>query len=450
MKLFICALTAREGICAASVDLIHKANFWGGKQIEKILSLALVLCILMLAGCGGGSQEAQQETPQDEGKPYKVTLILKNLVNPMWLAVKEGAEAAAAEYGVELTVLAPLKADSNEEQIRQVEDAITKQADAIVLIPSDSQGIIPAVEKANQAGIPVINVNTKVGGGQTETFIAVENYDAASKVAKAVAEKLGGKGKVIILEGIAGAQSAIDLKQGAVDTFGTYEGIEIVASQTANWNRAEAMQVTQNLLQAHPDVDAIFASNDEMAMGAVEAVDQAGLTGKIIIAGLDANRDALEAIKEGKMTITCDKMGFDQGYVGVETAVKVLNNEPVKAFPGVKALDNVSMEVKKGEVHVLLGENGAGKSTLMKILSGVYKKDSGKIFLDGKEVEINSVKDAENLGIAIIHQEFNLLPYRDIAQNIFLGKEPIKRSGIGTPALDKATMYSKCDELCPI
>lgn len=121
-----------------------------------------------------------------------------------------------------------------------------------------------------------------------------------------------------------------------------------------------------------------------------------------------------------------------------------------KAFPGVKALDNVSMEVKKGEVHVLLGENGAGKSTLMKILSGVYKKDSGKIFLDGKEVEINSVKDAENLGIAIIHQEFNLLPYRDIAQNIFLGKEPIKRSGIGTPALDKATMYSKCDELCPI
>lgn len=404
----------------------------------------------MLAGCGGGSQEAQQETPQDEGKPYKVTLILKNLVNPMWLAVKEGAEAAAAEYGVELTVLAPLKADSNEEQIRQVEDAITKQADAIVLIPSDSQGIIPAVEKANQAGIPVINVNTKVGGGQTETFIAVENYDAASKVAKAVAEKLGGKGKVIILEGIAGAQSAIDLKQGAVDTFGTYEGIEIVASQTANWNRAEAMQVTQNLLQAHPDVDAIFASNDEMAMGAVEAVDQAGLTGKIIIAGLDANRDALEAIKEGKMTITCDKMGFDQGYVGVETAVKVLNNEPVKAFPGVKALDNVSMEVKKGEVHVLLGENGAGKSTLMKILSGVYKKDSGKIFLDGKEVEINSVKDAENLGIAIIHQEFNLLPYRDIAQNIFLGKEPIKRSGIGTPALDKATMYSKCDELCPI
>jgi len=118
-----------------------------------------------------------------------------------------------------------------------------------------------------------------------------------------------------------------------------------------------------------------------------------------------------------------------------------------KQFPGVKALDNVSLDVRKGEVHVLLGENGAGKSTLMKILSGVYKKDSGKIFLDGKEVEINSVNDAENLGIGIIHQEFNLLPHRDIAQNIFLGKEPTKRGPLGVKVLDKATMYSKCNEL---
>jgi len=297
--------------------------------VKKVLSLILIFSLVMLTGCGGANNKQNAQTPEEESKPFRVTLILKNLVNPMWLAVKEGGESAAEEHGVELTVLAPLKADNNEEQIRQVEDSITQQVDAIVLIPSDSQGIIPAVEKANQAGIPVINVNTKVGGGQTETFVAVENYDAASKVAKAVAEKLGGKGKVIILEGKAGAQSAIDLKQGAVDTFATYENIEIVASQTANWNRAEAMQVTQNLLQAHPDVNAIFASNDEMAMGAVEAVDQAGLTGKIIIAGLDANRDALEAIKEGKMTLTCDKRGFEQGYVGVETAVKVLNNEPI-------------------------------------------------------------------------------------------------------------------------
>ena len=206
--------------------------------MKKVLSLILILALVMLTGCGGGSKPEQaaqtpEETPE-ETKPYRITLILKNLVNPMWIAVKEGAESAAEKYGVKLTVLAPLKADNNEEQIRQVEDAITQQVDALVLIPADSQGIIPAVEKANQAGIPVINVNTKVAGGKTETFVAVENYDAASKVAEAVAERLGGKGKIIILEGKAGAQSAVDLKQGAVDTFAKYENIEIVASQTAN------------------------------------------------------------------------------------------------------------------------------------------------------------------------------------------------------------------------
>jgi len=117
-----------------------------------------------------------------------------------------------------------------------------------------------------------------------------------------------------------------------------------------------------------------------------------------------------------------------------------------KEFPGVKALDNVSMEVKKGEVHVLLGENGAGKSTLMKVLSGVYKKDCGRILLNGEEVTINGVKEAEGLGIGIIHQEFNLLPYRDIAQNMFLGNEPIKRKALMPNTLEREEMYKKCDK----
>ncbi|HHW02598.1 MAG TPA: sugar ABC transporter substrate-binding protein [Thermoanaerobacterales bacterium] len=295
------------------------------KKSYLLVSL-LVMGLLFFTGCGSKSQQANDASKSEK---KKVVMILKNLVNPTWQAVKKGGEDAAAKLGVELTVLAPLKADNNEEQIRQVEDSITKKVDAIILVPADTKGIIPAVEKANAAGIPIINVNTKVGGGKTETFVAVENYDAASKVAEALAKKMGEKGKVIILEGKAGAQSAIDLKNGAVDTFKKYPNINVVASQTANWNRAEAMQVTQNLLQAHPDINAIFASNDEMAMGAVEAVNQAGLTGKIMIAGLDANKDAIQAIKEGKMTLTCDKKSYDQGYQGVEAAFKILNNEPV-------------------------------------------------------------------------------------------------------------------------
>jgi ribose transport system substrate-binding protein len=293
------------------------------------------MLVLMMAGLltmvGSGSLAAK--------KQYRVTLLVKNLVNPTWIAVKRGAEAASVKYGVKLTVLAPLRSENNEEQITQVEQAIAKREDAIVLIPADSKGIIPAVEKANEANIPVINVNTKVaavGTAKTATFIAVENYDAACKVAHELAKQMKKKGKVIILEGKTGSQSAVDISKGAVDTFKKYPKIKVVAKQTAQWSRSEALSVTQNLLQAYPGVNAVFGSNDEMALGAVEAIDQAKKIGKILVAGLDANEDAVKAILLGRMHITCDKKSYDQGYYGVEYAVKILKKRKVANFIPVK------------------------------------------------------------------------------------------------------------------
>ena len=122
----------------------------------------------------------------------------------------------------------------------------------------------------------------------------------------------------------------------------------------------------------------------------------------------------------------------------MEQASATLQMEGItKTFPGVKALDDVNFEVRKGEVHVLLGENGAGKSTLMKVLSGVYKMDSGTIRIDGKEVEIHGVRDAQKLGISIIHQELNMLLERTVAQNIYLGREPVKNKHLKNVDIDK-------------
>ncbi len=295
-----------------------------GDMKKYVFVLVLVaLVAVLITGCG--TSKPAEEKPKE--KEFEVVLILKNLVNPVWLDMKRGGEAAAEKYGVKLTVLAPLKADNNEEQIRAIEDSIAKKVDAIVLVPSDSKGIIPGIEKANEAGIPVINVNTKAHGGKTETFIAVENYDAAKKVAEAMAQKLNGQGKVIILEGVPGAQSAMDLQAGTLDGLKAYPGIEVVASQTAKFQRAEAMKVMEDLLQRYPHIDAVLAANDEMALGAIEAIDAAGKTGKILVSGLDANKDAVSAIAEGKMTISCDKRSYEQGYVGVESAVKLLKGE---------------------------------------------------------------------------------------------------------------------------
>lgn len=285
------------------------------RRIGVILALAalLVMCTLPVA--------------QAQSKTFRVVLILKNFVNPVWLDMQRGGEAAAKELGIELKTLAPLKADNNEEQVKAIEDAIIQKVDAIVVVPSDSNGIIPAIEKANKAGIPVINVNTKANGGQCETFVAVENYDAAYKVADAMAQKLNGQGTVIVLEGVPGAQSAIDLDAGTKDALKNYPGITIVASQTAKFQRAEAMKVMENLLQRFPNVSAVLAANDEMALGAVEAIDAIGKTGKILVSGLDANADAVKAIADGKMTLSCDKRSYQQGYEGVVAAYRVLMGE---------------------------------------------------------------------------------------------------------------------------
>jgi ribose transport system substrate-binding protein len=287
------------------------------RRIGAILALAALFVMFAL--------------PVAEAKTYRVVLILKNFVNPVWLDMQRGGEAAAKELGIDLKTLAPLKADNNEEQVKAIEDAIIQKVDAIVVVPSDSNGIIPAIEKANKAGIPVINVNTKANGGECETFVAVENYDAAYMVADAMAKKLNGQGTVIVLEGVPGAQSAIDLDAGTKDALKNYPGISIVASQTAKFQRAEAMKVMENLLQRFPNVSAVLAANDEMALGAVEAIDAIGKTGKILVSGLDANADAVKAIADGKMTLSCDKRSYQQGYEGVKAAFNFLNGEALPA-----------------------------------------------------------------------------------------------------------------------
>lgn len=303
------------------------------RKLLVILSITMIAALL-LSGCGGGNSSNNGEDAGNELANKEITVILKNLTNPFWISVKEGAEAAGKELGVNVKVLAPLKADNNEEQSQMVEQAIANQTDIVVLTPSDSNGIIPAAKKLNEAGIPIVNLNTKIEGNtvDVETFIAIENYDAGFQTVSRLCEMMEGKGKMIIIEGVTGAQTSIDRVKGAIAALANFPEIELVARQSGEYNRAKAMDVVQNLLQAHPDVNGIFCCNDEMALGAVEAVASAGKAGEILIAGIDANADAREAIKEGKMALSCDSQPFNQGYQGVANAVKVLQGEELDDF----------------------------------------------------------------------------------------------------------------------
>jgi ABC-type sugar transport system substrate-binding protein len=266
-----------------------------------------------------------------------VTMILKNFNNPFFITVRDGGEAAARELGINLTVLAPLKANNNEEQTHMVEQAIASGADLVIMCPSDTMGIVPAMEKLLEAGIPVVNLNTRIGGDKklAETFVAAEEYQAGFEAVKHLADLIGEKGEFIILEGVPGAQVAIDRLKGARAALELYPGIKLVASQTAEFNRARGMDVMQNLIQAHPNVKCVYACNDEMALGAVEAIAAANKTGQIAVGGTDGNNDARQAIRDGKMAVTCFTNPFNQGYQSVMAASRVLKGEKLPEVFGV-------------------------------------------------------------------------------------------------------------------
>ncbi len=330
---------------------------------KRTMAVCMTMCmaVSMLAGCGGSASKETTAAPAAEAttagggetaaaagdtsaaagavdlSDKEIVVILKNNTTPFFLTVAEGAEAAGKDFGVKVSVQTPVgtqEGAGNEEQTQLVEQAIASQADLVVMCPVDSEGIVPAIKKLKEANIPVVNLNTKIGGTEVmwETFVAIENYDVGYSVADELCKAMDGKGKIFIIEGTTGAQTSIDRTAGAKDAIAQYPDIEIAADQSASYNRATAMDVVQNLLQQTPDVNAIFCCNDEMALGSVQAVDAAGKAKQILIGGVDGNDDALQAIQDETMYVTCNSQPYNQGYGAVEAAVKVLSGEKLEDF----------------------------------------------------------------------------------------------------------------------
>ncbi|MGI6130948.1 MAG: sugar ABC transporter substrate-binding protein [Bacillota bacterium] len=286
----------------------------------RIMACVVLLAMMMFTLTWASPASAKQ---------YTVGLIVKNLVNPFWNYMKQGAEDVGRELGVNVITLAPIKADNVEEQIRAMEDLIKRKVDGIVLVPADSNGIVPGILKANAAGIPVITSNTRAFGGNVISFVGVENYDAAYSVATHVAEQLHGKGQVVILEGVPGAQTAIDRKKGFDDALAKYPGIKVLASQPAKFQRAEGMLVMENLIQRFPNFNAVICGNDEMALGAIEALDAAGRLKGTIVSGFDGNRDAMMSIAEGKLMVTLYQNPQAQAGDAVRALIDHIEGRPV-------------------------------------------------------------------------------------------------------------------------
>jgi ribose transport system substrate-binding protein len=300
--------------------------------MKKVLSLLLLTALsLGLSGCQRGGE-------QSAGGRQRIALVMKTANNPFFIEMQKGAEEAAKKLNVELVVQAAEREVDVEKQMQIVENLIQTRVNALCVTPSGSREIVPAIDKANKANIPVVIVDTRVdakalgeSGGKVATFIGSDNYEGGKVAGEYLAKHLNGKGKVAVLEGIPGHETGDSRLRGFRDALKATPGIEIVASQTANWERDQGFNVFQNILQSHPDVSAVFACSDLMALGAVEAIAAAKKTGQIAVVGFDALSEARDAVRQGSMVATVAQSPDRMGAMAVENAVKLLKGEQVNA-----------------------------------------------------------------------------------------------------------------------
>jgi ribose transport system substrate-binding protein len=256
-----------------------------------------------------------------------IAVFTKNQTNPYFQAVRVGADAAAKALNVKTLHYIPTKPDSIPEQMSQIEDVVVKKPDAIVFTPVDYKALVPGVEKINAANIPVVNITDRSSAGKFVAFVGADDYSTALETARYLLKTLNGKGNFIILEGVKGALTNTDRVRGFNDALKENPGAKLLASQPGNYQRLQALQVMENLLQSHPQIDGVLAANDAMAMGAVEALEGANRTARVI--GINGTKEAVDAIKAGKLLASGDYNGFLQGCIGTIIAARTLRKQPV-------------------------------------------------------------------------------------------------------------------------
>lgn len=256
-----------------------------------------------------------------------VAVFTKNQTNPFFETVRVGTATAAKSVGVKLIQYIPIKPDSIPEQLSQVEDAIVKKPNAILFTPVDYKALVPAIDKMVAAKIPVIGMTDRPAGGELVSFVGVDDYRLGLETSTNLFKAMGGKGNVIALEGVKGTLTSTDRMRGFTDALKQFPNVKLLASQPANYQRLQALQVMENLMQTHAQVQGIFAANDAMATGVVEAL--AAANRKALVVGINGSKEAVDLIKEGKMHATGSSDPFMQGCLGLLTTVRSLRKMPV-------------------------------------------------------------------------------------------------------------------------
>ena len=297
-------------------------------KIKKILALMVIGTMLVtMGGCNAITIDGE-ENVREGSSGNVIGFSVSTLNNPFFVTLTEGAKKAASEKNVELVVVDA--GDDAAKQTSDIEDLVSRNVGVLIVNPVDSDAVAPAVKSAMSQGIKVIAVDRGVNGVDVDCQIASDNVAGARMATEYLMELVGEGAKVAELQGVPGASATIDRGEGFHQVAD--KSLQVAASQTANFNRAEGMTVMENILQSDGAIKGVFAHNDEMALGAVEAVAASGKDIKIV--GFDATDDAQKAVKDGKMAATVAQKPDKMGETAIGTAVKIMAGETVeKSIP---------------------------------------------------------------------------------------------------------------------
>jgi ribose transport system substrate-binding protein len=300
------------------------------KKVFKLVSVAIIATMTMgvFIGCSSSNNGSSSSKKSDS---KKIGMVVSTLNNPFFVTLKNGAEAKAKELGYELLVV-DSQNDSSKE-LSNVQDLVQKGVSALIINPVDSDAAQSSVMEANNDKIPVITVDRKSNGGDVISHIASDNVKGGEMAGNFIKEQLGGKGNIAELQGVTGASATRDRGKGFHNIIDADNNLKVVSSQPADFDRQKGLTVTENMLQSNPNIQAIFAQNDEMALGAVKALGTSGK--KAIVVGFDGGDDAKKAVDAGEMTATIAQQPDLMGSMAVENAKKVLSGESVNKEIGV-------------------------------------------------------------------------------------------------------------------
>lgn len=310
-------------------------------KMKKVLSMmcAAMLVACMAMGCSSGgsgsdsgsdssSDSGSSEEAKDEGGEINVTFCISHMTNAWAIEASESMQAAAKENGVNLTVV-EAEQDINK-QVSQIESAVSQKMDAIIIEPVSTDGVLAAVSSAEEAGVPVIVYNQNISDPSRATaFVGVSNEELGKMEMDRALADIGGKGNIALLLGPRGSEGQLGRSSGYEKALKENPDVKVAFEEEAAWTTEDALKLVENWLQTGTELAAVVSQNDNMALGAIKAIEDKNLQDSIKVYGMDAVPDALTAVKEGRLTLSVSQSTSSQSEEAIKAAVKLANGETI-------------------------------------------------------------------------------------------------------------------------